>query len=112
MLTIMEIIEAQKDVRTTYMGGFAGQLVSSGVWFASAASFTWCSFRTAILVLVVGGIFIFPLTQLLLRLMGRPSSLPRRHPMNGLGSFDLSHSFSCYPHRLANFFQCVFINAL
>jgi hypothetical protein len=36
-------------------------------------------------VLVVVGIFIFPLTQLLLRLMGRPSSLPKGHPMNGLG---------------------------
>ena len=35
-------------------------------------------------MLVVGGMFIFPLTQLLLRLMGRPASLPKGHPMNGL----------------------------
>jgi hypothetical protein len=34
--------------------------------------------------LVVGGMFIFPLTQLLLRLMGRPASLPKGHPMNVL----------------------------
>ena len=80
----MEIVEAQRDVRTTFIGGFAGQLVASGVWFLSAASSTWCSFRTGVLVLVVGGMFIFPLTQLLLRLMRRPSSLPKRHPMNGL----------------------------
>jgi hypothetical protein len=66
------------------MGGFAGQLVSSGVWFLSAASSTYFSFRTGILVLVIAGFFIFPLTQLLLRLMGRPSSLPKGHPMNGL----------------------------
>jgi hypothetical protein len=83
-LVIVEIVQAQKDVRTTFIGGFAGQLVSSAVWFLSAASSTWSSFRTAIWVLVVGGFFIFPLTQLLLSLLGRPSSLPKQHPMNGL----------------------------
>jgi hypothetical protein len=80
----MEIIQAQREVRTTFVGGFAGQLVASAVWFLSAISHTWVSFRAAVLVLVVGGFFIFPLTQLLLRLMGRPGSLPKRHPMNGL----------------------------
>jgi hypothetical protein len=80
----MEITQAQRDVRTTYVGGFAGQIVSSGVWFLSAISATWFSFRTAVLVLVIGGFFIFPLTQLLLRLMRRPFSLPKHHPMNGL----------------------------
>jgi hypothetical protein len=70
-------------VRTTFLGGFAGQLVSSVIWFLSSASYTWLSFKTGALVLVVGGFFIFPLTQLLLRFMGRPFSLPG-HPMNGL----------------------------
>jgi hypothetical protein len=37
------------------------------------------------LVLVVGGVFIFPMTRLLLHLMSRPSSLPKGHPMNALG---------------------------
>ena len=35
-------------------------------------------------VLVVLGFFIFPITQLLLRLMARPASLPKGHPMNAL----------------------------
>jgi hypothetical protein len=79
----MDIIQAQRDVRTTFLGGFAGQLVSSVIWFFSSASYAWLSFKTGALVLVVGGFFIFPLTQLLLHLMGRPFSLPG-HPMNGL----------------------------
>jgi hypothetical protein len=54
------------------------------VWFLSAALGTWYSTKSAILVLVFGGMFIFPWTQLLLRLMGRPSSLAKGHPMNGL----------------------------
>jgi len=37
-------------------------------------------------VLVVAGIFIFPLTQLLLRSMGQPASLPKGHPMNALAT--------------------------
>lgn len=81
----MEITQAQRDVRTVFMGGFAGQIVSSAIWFASAASLTWYSFRTAVVVLVAGGFFIFPLTQLLLRLLGRPHGLPKGHPMNSLG---------------------------
>ncbi len=80
----MDIGDAQRDVRTVFMGGFAGQLVSSGVWFLSAAAATWLSSRTAMVVLIAGGFFIFPLTQLVLRLMGRSASLPKGHPMNAL----------------------------
>ena len=50
----------------------------------SAALATWSTPRRAILLLVVGGFFIFPLTQFLLRLMHRPASLPPGHPFNGL----------------------------
>jgi hypothetical protein len=33
----MLIPDAQREVRTVYLGGFVGQLVSSMVWCASAA---------------------------------------------------------------------------
>jgi hypothetical protein len=81
----VNISDAQRDVRTVFLGGFAGQLVSGAVRFVSAALATWHSSRTAIYALVVGGLFIFPLTQLLLRMMGRPIALPKGHPMNALG---------------------------
>ncbi|MDQ2890907.1 MAG: hypothetical protein M3R65_10225 [Gemmatimonadota bacterium] len=80
----MRIIDAQRDVRTVFAGGFFGQLVSSVTWCLSAATATWHSPTAAIIVLFVGGAFIFPLTQLLLRLSGRQSSLPKGHPMNAL----------------------------
>jgi uncharacterized protein DUF7010 len=67
-----------------FVGGFAGQLVSSAVWFLSAALATRYSAKTAMWALVLGGMFIFPLTQLLLRLMARPHSLGKGHPMNAL----------------------------
>jgi MFS family permease len=81
----MNISDAQRDVRSVFLGGFAGQLVSGLVWLLSAVLATWRSPRSAIIALVIAGFFIFPLTQLLLRLMGRPASLPKGHPMNALG---------------------------
>jgi hypothetical protein len=80
----MEIKAAQKDVETTFLRGSVGQTISGLIWLVSAALGTWGTERQAILVLVVGGMFIFPLTQLGLRLLGRPSSLPAGHPMNAL----------------------------
>ena len=81
----LTIARAQRDVRTTFVGGFGGQLVSGWLWLVSAALGTWYSPRAGIITLVVGGMFIFPLTQLTLRLMGGPSGLPTGHPMNTLG---------------------------
>lgn len=80
----MKISDAQQEVRLVYLGGFAGQLVSSGVWFVSAALATWSAPAHGIVALVLGGFFIFPLTQLLLRLMGGPASLAATNPMRHL----------------------------
>lgn len=80
----MDIRTAQRDVRSTFLGGFAGQLVSGTLWLASAILATWSTPTAAIAVLVLGGVLIFPLTQGALRLMGRPAGLPSGHPMNGL----------------------------
>jgi hypothetical protein len=81
----MEITQAQKDVRTTFLGGFAGQFVSAVLWGTSAAACTWYSLYLGGMVLVLGGFLIFPLTQLLLRGMGNTYALPKGHPMNALG---------------------------
>jgi hypothetical protein len=81
----MQIRQAQKDVRETFLGGFAGQLVSAVLWGTSAATCTWHSLRLGELVLVLGGFLIFPLTQALLRSMGHAYALPKGHPMNALG---------------------------
>lgn len=80
----MEIKSAQHDVQSTFLRGSVGQTVSGVIWLFSAALGTWVSERYAILVLVFAGIFIFPLTQLTLRLLGHPAGLPKGHPMNQL----------------------------
>jgi hypothetical protein len=71
-------------VRHVFLRGSVGQAVSGSIWFISVALGTWVSERSAILVLVFAGIFIFPITQLVLRVLGRSGGLPKEHPMNPL----------------------------
>lgn len=81
----MEVQDAQREMRFVYIGGFWGQLVSSVIWLVSAALGTWVSPRSSILTVVIGGLFIFPLSQMLLRLSGRPASVSKGNPFNTLG---------------------------
>jgi hypothetical protein len=81
----MLVQDAQREVRTVFVGGFWGQLVSSAIWLASAALGTWATPRAAIFAVVVCGFFIFPVTQLLLRLAGGRASLTAGNSLNGLG---------------------------
>jgi|SRR6516165_1439375 len=81
----MDIDDAQREVRSVYIGGFWGQLVSSVIWLASAALGTWVSPKASILTVLIGGFFIFLLTQILLRLSGRRASVSKENPFHSLG---------------------------
>ncbi len=39
----MNILEAQREMRSAFLGGFAGQLVSGLIWLIAAALGTWVS---------------------------------------------------------------------
>ena len=81
----MHIADAQRQIRTTFNGGFWGQLVSSALWLTSAALATWSTPRAAIWTIVAGGFLIFPATSLLVRLSGGPSSPAKGNPLSNLG---------------------------
>src|SRR4051794_17625035 len=81
----MHIEEAQRDMREKYVGGFYGQLVSGVLWLASASLATWNTPRMAITLLVVGGFFIFPVTEGLIRLSGGRWALDPRNSLRYLG---------------------------
>jgi sugar lactone lactonase YvrE len=80
----MLIADAQREVRSVYIGGFTGLLTSAALWSLSAALGTWGSTRQAIMVLVFGGALIHPVAQLFLRLSGGPTSLSANNPMRQL----------------------------
>jgi hypothetical protein len=78
------ISDAQCEVRAVYLGGFVGQLVSSMIWFASAAIATYVEPKAGFWALALGGAAIFPTTQALLLLSGRKAALARQNPLGGL----------------------------
>jgi hypothetical protein len=81
----MDIQQAQREVRSVYIGGFVGQLVLSVIWLVSAALGTWSTPRSSILAVVIGGFFSFPLLQLMLRLAGRRVRVSPENPFHWLG---------------------------
>jgi hypothetical protein len=85
------ISEAQAEVRTAYLGGFVGQLVSSLIWFASAAVATFVDPKTGFWTLAIGGVAIFPLTKALLHIAGR-SVVP--NPKNSLNQLGMQIAFT------------------
>ena len=80
----MEIADAQQEVRSVYKNGVVGQIVSGLIWLLSASLGTWLSVRSGVISLAVGGMFIFPLTQLGLRIQGGPTTLHTDNPLSGL----------------------------
>jgi hypothetical protein len=81
----MDIGDAQREMRTRFAGGFYGQLVSGLLWLVSASLATWSTPRAAITMLVVGGFFIFPATELLIRAAGGRSPLSAQNALRHLG---------------------------
>jgi hypothetical protein len=83
-MTTMEVAEAQREVRSVYVNGAVGQAVSGVIWLVSAGLGTFVSVQAGVISLAVGGVFIFPITQLALRLSGRSATLSSENPLNGL----------------------------
>lgn len=80
----MTVRDAQREVRAVFLNGSVGQAVSGAIWLSSAAAASFVSTRAGILILVIGGMFIFPLTQAVLRITGRRTALRQENPLNGL----------------------------
>ena len=65
--------------------GSTARLSAGLLWLVSASFASWGSPRTAITVLVAGGFFIFPITELLVRTVGSRLQLDRRNSLPQLG---------------------------
>jgi hypothetical protein len=81
----MNIVDAQRENRFRFSGGFYGQAVSGLIWLVSASFALWGSPNTAIVFLLVGGFFIFPITEILVRTVGTRSKLSSGNSLPQLG---------------------------
>lgn len=93
----MNILESQREMRSAFLGGFAGQLVSGLIWLVAAALGTWLSPLAGMAALFFGSMGIFPLTQGVVRLLGRPGKVS---PANGLWSLGSQVAFTVPPNFL------------
>jgi hypothetical protein len=80
----MDLSEAQRESRTVYLGGSVGQFVSGLIWLVSATVATVTEPKIGFWTLAIGGAAIFPLTQALIRLSGRKTSLSKENPLGSL----------------------------
>jgi hypothetical protein len=81
----VNILEAQREMRSALLGGFAGQLVSGLIWLTAAALGAWVAPGIGMAALFFGSMAIFPLTQVGVRLMGRPGKVSPENRLWGLG---------------------------
>lgn len=82
----MEIRACQREMRFAFLGGFAGQLVSGLIWLIASATSEWLQPVYGMAALFFGSMFIFPLTQGTLRMMGYPAKVSPENRLWGLGS--------------------------
>lgn len=78
---MMNLIEAQKDMREAYTGGSTGVLVSGCVWLISGAVAIYSTPISALLTFFFGGMLIHPLGLLLDKILNRTGKNKSNNPL-------------------------------
>src|SRR5262245_12373954 len=112
----MDSSDAQRDMRHAYFGGATGVLASGLVWIAAGVVALLVSPRAAVLTLFVGGMFIYPLSLLFSKALGRPGKHARENPLGLLaleGTFFLllclPVAYAAFLYRAAWFFPAMLL---
>ena len=82
----MNFGEAQQDMRRAYYDGATGVIVSATVWLIAALVAWQSTPRSAIGALLIGGMFIFPLSVALSKLLGRSGVHSKENPLSPLAT--------------------------
>ena len=81
---MLNIEQAQADMRHAYLGGATGVFASACAWLAAGITAALATERAAIFALFVGGMFIHPVAMLLSKLAGRPGKHDKANPLGRL----------------------------
>jgi len=82
---LSELSRAQAQVRSSYRSASIGQIYSGTIWILSAGAWSLVGTSSGVLVLLVGGFFIYPVTVLLSRSLGHAASIPADNPLREAG---------------------------
>ena len=80
----LDLQQAQADMRRAYYGGATGMVASSIAWFAAGCVALRGSADTAVWTLLIAGLFIFPASVLLSKLVGRSGAHAKGNPLGML----------------------------
>jgi len=93
----MSISQAQADMRAGYLGGGTGILASALAWSAAALVAATGAPRNAIWVLLVGGMFIYPVGLLICKLAGGRGRHRTGNPLGQLAGASTFWLIFCLP---------------
>ena len=80
----MTFDDAQKDMNYAYYGGSTGALVSGIVWCLAGYMAMASGQNASMITLFIGGMFIFPLSMVLSKLLKRPGNHSSDNPLGKL----------------------------
>ena len=75
---------AQEDMRLSYFGGAPGLVASAMMWFISGLFALNSSPYNAVWALFIGGMFIFPLSIAISKVLGRSGKHAKENPLGNL----------------------------
>lgn len=93
----MEISKAQEDMRHAFYGGASGVLVSATAWLLTGIVAINFSELVSIVFLYIAGMFIFPISVVLSKILGRPGTNTQGNSLSFLGLESTGILLFCYP---------------
>ena len=81
-----DLAMAQADMRRAYWHGAFGVAVSGWVWIAAAMTAAFGKPQQAVWVLLIGGMFIFPVSMAMAKIAGRSGMHDKANPLGGLAA--------------------------
>ena len=104
---LQNIKDAQQDMRAAYLHGYLGVLVSGTVWLVSALVALYVSPDKAVWTLLIGGVFIHPVSILLNKILGANGTHAPNNPLGRLAMEGTIFMIMCMPLAYGLSFQKV-----
>ena len=112
----MTLEEAQADMRCAYFNGATGVVASATAWIAAAIASVISTPLTAIVTLLIGGMFIFPASVVLSKILGRCGIHAKDNPLSSLAAggtvwmlFVIPIAYGASLHRIEWFFPAMLL---
>ena len=113
---LLNIEEAQTDMRHAYFGGAPGVAASAVVWLVAGSIGVFRGPQAGVLALIFGGMLIHPAAVLGSKILGRPGAHARNNPLGPLALegtvillLGVILAFGLSRHRVELFFPAMLI---